>query len=311
MPLLPAVQCDDDVDHLRTDVATCVAAIAAVAAQEGLPATAASFYEDGSALVGSVGDSVIKIFAPFDEDLCNTEQRVLTTIDSRLTCPTPALERRGTFEGWPYIVMRRLDGVPLSNIWDDLPSTDKKRLCAAMGQATAELHQLSTSAIDDIPPQWESFLQQQRTSAVDRQRKHPIPEPWLAQIDPFLASVQLRESSPVLLHTELMRAHFLVEQQRGEWQLSGLVDFEPAMIGAAEYDFSSVGLFVTSGEPGLLRTFLQAYGYGDKDLDEQLQYRALAYTLLHRYSCLAWYFRFMPMEGLDTLEQLATRWWCF
>lgn len=312
MSHLPEVASDDDVDALRKDVTTCRNAIAAAARREGLPeADEATFFEDGSALVGAAGNFVIKMFAPFDHELMTTEHRVLTAIDSNLSCPTPQLDRVGTFEGWPYLVMTRLPGVPLSTVWQDLPLPEKQRLCRNIGRTAAELHDLPTTALQDLPPQWSPFIVEQRETAVTRQTRHPIDPAWLARIEPFLAQVSLTDEAPVLLHTELMRGHFLTEQRGDRWELSGLVDFEPAMLGHREYDFSSIGLFVTSGEPTLLGHLLQEYGYADSDLDSAFQQRALAYTLLHRYSCLAWYFQFMPMEGLDTLEQIAERWWQF
>lgn len=39
----------------------------------------------------------------------------------------------------------------------------------------------------------------------------------------------LRDTPQVLLHTEIMREHLLVSQDR---QLSGMIDFEPAMPGS-------------------------------------------------------------------------------
>jgi hygromycin-B 7''-O-kinase len=92
-------------------------------------------------------------------------------------------------------------------------------------------------------------------------------------------------------------------------RLSGLFDFEPAMVGAPEYDFSSLGLFVSCGDARFLRRTLLAYGYAPHALDEALSCRLMAYTLLHRYSNLRWYLERLPAPGDTSLEQLATRWW--
>jgi hygromycin-B 7''-O-kinase len=82
------------------------------------------------------------------------------------------------------------------------------------------------------------------------------------------------------------------------------------MAGAAEYEFASVGLFVTCGEREPLRRLLLAYGYRPTDLGEPLQRRLLAYALLHRYSNLRWYLdRLPPPPGAETLEALARHWW--
>ena len=112
-----------------------------------------------------------------------------------------------------------------------------------------------------------------------------------------------------LLHTELMREHLLVEHDGAGWQLSGLFDFEPAMLGAAEYDFASFGLFVACGDSRFLRRTLLAYGYRHDQLDAALQCRLMAYAMLHRYSNLRWYLERLPAQGATSFEELAARWW--
>jgi hygromycin-B 7''-O-kinase len=107
-----------------------------------------------------------------------------------------------------------------------------------------------------------------------------------------------------------MRAHVLAVRDGTGWSLSGVVDFEPAMVGAPEYELASVGVFLTCGSGPALRTLLLAYGYGEGELGLPLQRRLLAYTLLHRYSNLRWYLeRIPPGDGVSTLDALAARWW--
>jgi hygromycin-B 7''-O-kinase len=112
-----------------------------------------------------------------------------------------------------------------------------------------------------------------------------------------------------LLHTELMREHLMVANEGSGWQLSGMFDFEPAMLGAPEYDFASYGLFVACGDGRFLRRSLLAYGYRDDQLNAALQNRLMAYAILHRYSNLRWYLERLPVPDATTLEQLAAHWW--
>src|SRR5438309_8349658 len=48
----------------------------------------------------------------------------------------------------------------------------------------------------------------------------------------------------------------------GTWTLSGLLDFEQAMIGDRAYEFVTVGLLVSRCDPRLLGRILAAYGRG-------------------------------------------------
>jgi hygromycin-B 7''-O-kinase len=60
----------------------------------------------------------------------------------------------------------------------------------------------------------------------------------------------------VLLHTEVTRDHLLASP--GTWALSGLLDFETAMIGDRAYEFAAAGLWIPSGDPRLLGRLLAA-----------------------------------------------------
>jgi hygromycin-B 7''-O-kinase len=145
----------------------------------------------------------------------------------------------------------------------------------------------------------------QRAQCLSRQRKLGLPALWADQIPGFLDALALSSGPPVLLHTELMREHLLVTPD--PWRLSGLVDFEPAMPGAREYEFAAVGAFLSEGDGRFLRRMLLAYGYDQSQLDAALRRRFLAW-LLHRYSDLPWYFSRLPGPASPTLGALADRW---
>jgi hygromycin-B 7''-O-kinase len=146
------------------------------------------------------------------------------------------------------------------------------------------------------PVDWAAFIGEQRAVCVERQRKRGLDAWWLERIPAFLDGVDLGAEPPVLLHTEVMSAHLL----RRNGVLSGLFDFEPAMRGAFEYEFASVGLFVTKGDRECWRALVEAYG---RVPDPR---RVMAYALLHVYSNMPRYLREMP-DG-DSFDELAVQW---
>jgi hygromycin-B 7''-O-kinase len=162
---------------------------------------------------------------------------------------------------------------------------------------------------------WRTFVERQMAGCVERQRRCGVPERWLEQIPDYLASVDLRLDDPpppVLLHTEIMRDHLLADRRGAGWELTGMIDFEPAMVGHPEYELASVGTMVARGDLSLLRAYLLGYGYRESDLTPELGKRMMAYALLHRYSNLAWYMELMPMsDALATLDDLERAWWSF
>ncbi|MGW0532981.1 aminoglycoside phosphotransferase family protein [Streptomyces sp. NPDC003032] len=306
--MLPEVNTDEEFDRVIPDEAVMRPGAEDLCARLGLAGAPLTRYPEGSMPVYAVGDRhVLKLFPAVDADDATTEARVLSHVQGRLPVPTPQMRDAGAYEnGWRYVLMSRLPGEGLATAWPDIPRADRERIVADAAEALAALHALDPEPLSDVlgPGDWDAFLAGQRVGAVDRQRKRALPESWLEQIPDFLDSVPLPadgRGGRSLLHTEFMRQHLVVDRA-DHWRLTGLFDFEPAMIGDPAYDFVGVGVFVTRAEPGLLPRFMKEYGttYDPRQL--------LAYTLLHVYSHLPWYMRELPAPPEPTLEALAETW---
>ena len=199
--------------------------------------------------------------------------------------------------------MTRLRGECLKNLWPSLALERKERICTVIGTIARTLHESDPSTCKASSLDWKSFHELQIRECASRQRRLGLDESLARQIPEFLESVTIKKTSHVLLHTEIMLDHIFADQLDDELQVTGLIDFEPAMVGLPEYEFASIGLFVTQGNPRLLRAFMSGYGQA---ADEELHRRIMYFALLHRYSKLSWYLKFMP--GGDTLEGLAKKW---
>lgn len=309
--ILPPASTVAEFTAIRRDEAALRPGVDAILASHHMSGSVTRF-SDGSLPVYAIGAShVLKLYPPVFAPERETEASVLSAVAGKLPIPTPRVEGIGEHSGWSYVLMSRLHGESLSTAWPRLTADDRERLLADLGRALAALHALREPALDTIgPPDWAAFVAEQRATAVERQRAKGLEETWLAQLPAFLESVPLEAADPsVLLHTEVMREHLLVREVEGRWELSGLFDFEPAMRGAAEYELASVGVFVSSGDPQLLRTLLRAYGYRDDQLDEAFARRLLAYAIVHRYSNLRWYLERLPPLDAPTLDALARQGW--
>jgi hygromycin-B 7''-O-kinase len=284
-----------------------------VARRAGLPGDRVARFPEGSLPVYAVGDSgVLKLYPPcyaFEEAI---ETSALRAIEGRVGIPTPRVLATGEADGWRWLAMSRLEGESLARAWPRISAADRARLVESLGRSLALLHACPSDGLAVPRPDWATFVREQSASASTRQRARGLPEAWVERIPDFLdreTAPARPDGAPVLLHTEVMREHLLVRESSGGFLLSGLVDFEPAMVGAAEYEFASVGVFVTGGEAGLLRRLLVAYGSPERDLGPALSRRFLAYALLHRYANLPWYLRRVPPpEGARTLDDLAQAW---
>ncbi|MCF6422670.1 aminoglycoside phosphotransferase family protein [Amycolatopsis tucumanensis] len=293
---LPTAETEEQFEALNPqDLATGVEALARRLGIRG----EVSRFATGSLPVYACGDGlVLKLYPPAYPADFATESRVLRVVDGRLPVATPRVLDTGELDGWRYLLMTRLPGVPLGEV----PVAEQIRLAPALGAALAALHALDVPDLG--PSSWAGFVTEQAASAVTRQPA--LDQVWARQIPSFLDSADLGSPSPVLLHTEVMAEHVLAVPDGGGWRLSGLFDFEPAMRGAPEYEFAAIGIFVTRGSPEYLRALLDGYGLVP---DDDFPARCLAYLLLHRYSNLASYFKHMPAPAEPTLEALAHAWW--
>jgi len=260
----------------------------------------------GSVPVFAAGDRyVVKLFFQSDRRHFETEVTALMRVHAALSIPTPRVVASGERDGWWFVVMTRLAGRSLVDVWPTLGFDERCRLVRDVGTSLAELHAIATDNLAPLAVDWSRFIREQRESCRERQATNGLGPPWLDGIDDYLDRwCPADDGRRVVLHTEIMREHLLVDQQQDGWRLSGLFDFEPAMVGAPEYEFASVGIFLTCAEPGLFRIALDAYGL---PFDDALALRVMAYTLLHRYSNLRWYLERLPVVHSD-LESLARSW---
>lgn len=245
-------------------------------------------FEGGSLPVFAIGDDlVLKLFPPEYHDEAPIEVAVMEAVHGRLPVPTPRLHAAGLLDDWAYVLMSRLHG--------EEPVVPDVEVSARVGEMLKALHAVKPPAVLG-PVDWAAFVAERRAVCVERQRKRGLDARWLERIPAFLGGVDLGAEPPVLVHTEVMSAHLL----RRNGVLSGLFDFEPAMRGAFEYEFASVGLFVTKGDRECWRALVEAYG---RMPDPR---RVMAYALLHVYSDMSRYLREMP--GGDSFDELAVRW---
>ncbi|GAA2613563.1 aminoglycoside 3'-phosphotransferase/choline kinase family protein [Streptomyces tubercidicus] len=297
---------DDEWDAIVPDEAVMRPGAAALCTRLGIRADPLTRYPAGSQPVYAVGNRfVLKLFPAAAADVGETEAHVLTHLQGRLPIPTPYVHDAGEYEnGWRYILMSRLRGTDLAVTWPRIPRADQDRIATEAGETLAALHALDPSPLTGVlgPGDWDAFLDGRRTTAVDRQRAHGLPAPWLEQIPDFLAAAPPCAPGPdVLLHTAFMRQHLTVDEH-DDWRLTGLLDFEPAMLGRPAYDFVTVGLHVSRADPRLLSRILRAYGETFTPTD------LLTHTLLHVYGNLARYLRELPAPPEPTLESLAETW---
>jgi hygromycin-B 7''-O-kinase len=303
--MLPAVRTDEEWQAVVWDEQVIRPAAEDLAGRLGLAGAGLRRYPDGSRPVYAAGDRrVLKLYPTVSAPDGVTEARVLEYLDGKLPVATPELLACGEYEnGWRYVLMSQLPGTELAAAWPAISRAHQERAVSEAGELLAALHGLDPEPLGAVvgPADWAAFLAGQCATAALRQREVELPEVWLSQVEGFLESVPLAPGRErVLLHTEVIREHLLVNPGTGT--LSGLLDFETAMTGDRAYEFAAAGMFVPRGDPRLLSRLLTGYGRGFDPRE------LLAYTLLHRHSNLPECLAQLPAPPEPTLDSLALTW---
>jgi hygromycin-B 7''-O-kinase len=314
-PALVSDKLDREWDALASETCRFLPAAREICRRHGLPDGGLERFSEGSTPVFAIGDGlVLKIFCPYYHTDYLAELAFLKTVHRSLPVPIPELAAHGDIDGWPYLVMSRLEGRILSDVWTDLSVDDRGSVVEQIGRALACLHAIPvTEGMAPLRVDWRAFLEERSRAAVEQQRRKGVGREWLEQIESFLSenAALLERSSPgVPLHTEPTDSAWLVRPNGDRWILCGLLDFADSMTGDPEYDFPAVGIFITKGDRALFGRFLAAYDHDRKNLDDSLITRLMMLTLLHRYCHLPWFISLSGFESpTPSLRSLAAFWY--
>ena len=150
-PQFPHVTTMDDYERIRRADALFDPGVAAICETLGLSLPAIARYPDGSLPVYSLGDSlVLKVYPPFERMERDREASVLRAIEGRLPIPTPAVRAVGEWGDWGYLLMDRLPGRSLKEVWPALPSRVRLRLAEELGAALAALHEARGPRLEGV-----------------------------------------------------------------------------------------------------------------------------------------------------------------
>lgn len=291
----------------------CMKLACAIFEKHHLPVDCTRITEGSRLLVSSADRYIIKVFSPEDIDFARTETVFLAHLYGKLPIHTPELVASGHWGIYPYIIMEQLEGMPLSRIWNRLSAGEHRDIIERLAVAVHAMHTLPSRFLVKTPFQWHPFIEHQEKALLDNHRSYGLSRPWLDQLLDYMGTCRLDLHDPARLaplHTELMLEHIFIKKSGTRWVLSGLIDFEPSMIGRIEYEFCSVGLFLTQGDKDLFHTFLSSYGYPEAELTDELSRSVMGLMLLHRYSNLKWFLTFLPEDAQFTeLRHLEQYWY--
>ncbi len=264
-------------------------------------------------------DWVVKIFAPFWAGDASKELEIYYILADYPDLLTPHVIAHGTIattQEWPYIVMTRLPGLRLGEVWPHVPLANRLAIMHHLAEMVQTLHAVPTGRVTTMDIQqeaWVAFVERQMAgAAAHHQRNSSLPKHLLAQLPGYLAdALPLFPSDfrPTIINCDLTCDHVLLTEQDGHWHITGLIDFGDVQVGHVDYEWVALHLSLLDADRDLLRAFLCTYGW-EQVVDERFSRRMMAYSLLHLFSDMRPFVgRLGGPERVQRIEELETALW--
>ena len=288
MTSLPSVVDYESYRPWRADPSRWLPVALDIARSHGLACAAPHVFTTGTNLVVALDARLIlKIFPPLLRSQFVSEQRSLSQLRGRLSLPIPEIVAEGERDGWPYLVITRLEGIVGSEVWPSLPEEQKERVLGEIGAVIAEVQRVPPGALCEIGPRWDEFMRRQMAGCRARHERLGLKPKFLNGLDDLLRDAAMMipmDAPPVILTGEYIPENLLFAEHDGRWRLAGLFDFGDVQTGWREYDLLGPSAFMAAGRPRRVRSLFEGFGYLRTDMNFALKRRLMALMLLHRAS---------------------------
>lgn len=264
-------------------------------------------------IVFLIGNSlVLKIYRPF-RNCFERETKALDFVCGKTEIKTPEIAHSGEFEHFRYVLTTQISGKPFTrNDWLHIPEKTQIDFISKLAAGLKQIHALDAATFDC---DWTAFVKERAETFIQRQIAHGVNEKIIKVLPKFIEeNLKLvpTEKRTVFMHADVHFGNLRVMNENGNLQISGLFDFADSRRGFYEYDFLAVGVLMIQGQGKLQREFFKAYGYAEKDLDEQMRKRLMMLTMLYETADLRRYAMRLKPEAVDfSLDELEKGIWSF
>ncbi|MCD9185140.1 MAG: aminoglycoside phosphotransferase family protein [Pyrinomonadaceae bacterium] len=264
-------------------------------------------------IVFLIGDDlVLKIYRPFRKCF-ERETKALDFVNGKTAIKTPEIVQTGEFEHFRYVLTTQISGKPFTrNDWLKIPEKTQIDFILKLAAGLKQIHELDAATFDC---DWAAFVKDRAETFIERQIAHCVNEEIIKVLPEFIEE-NLKfvptDKQMVFMHADVHFGNLRVINENGNLQISGLFDFADSRRGFYEYDFLAVGILMIQGQGTLQREFFKAYGYAEKDLDEQMRKRLMMLTMLYETADLRRYALRLKPEAVDySLDELEKGIWSF
>lgn len=286
MASLPFLTDYDSYRAWRADTSRCLEVGLDIARSHGLASAEPHVFATGTNLVIALDARLIlKIFPPMLRGQFVSERGSLSQLRGHLSLPIPEIVAEGERDGWPYLVITRLDGIVGSEVWPALPEDQKERVLGEIGAVIAEVQRAPPGVLCEIEPRWDDFMRRQMAGCRARHERLGLKPKFLSGLDDLLRDAAIPLDPPqVILTGEYIPENFLLAEAGGQWRVAGLFDFGDVKTGWCEYDLLGPSAFMAAGRPRRVFRLFEGFGYSPADVNFAVKRRLMALMFLHHAS---------------------------
>jgi membrane complex biogenesis BtpA family protein len=224
---------------------------------------------------------------------------------SKAGVPCPQIIKAGFHSGFSraWNICEVAPGQNLEELWEEMPHSGKVALCAQIGAAVAKIHSIHPATYGQeviLPGSWyRTWLEKvfsnleamgiYKKEELEIMKGEVVPQFLAGYLLPFLTTV----------HGDILQKNFFVEKKKGNYHISGIIDWETAGLGNPWADII-LGAWWISGEYGGDKSLYTATldGYSNALTDTSLSLSLKQAQEMNPYLDLFWYLNILWVRPL-------------
>ena len=251
----------------------------------------------------SYPEKVILRFSNENPEKFGLEKEIrVNKIIQRLGLPVPRIifyDKTKKLIPYEFVIMSKLEGEDLDFVWNKLSKKEQMQIAEKMGEILGKIHSVKFNSFGLLLPKGISdegkfslkeVGEEARANAASfkilsdglsdlgKFASYKIINPeFTAEVANFIIknkALSETNEKPALIHGDFFSANFRVKKIKGNWFITGLIDFEYAAAYTREFDFIKLarnGFLQGCIKDAILKGY-QKYQVIDKNFDKKVEY---------------------------------------
>jgi len=248
--------------------------------------------EEGGNLLLLINDKLIlKCVPPHWDNQGKAEIEAFRLLQNKLPSQTPDVMQHGELNGWVYLFQNLLPGSSLADYWGEMSFANKQKIVKQIAEIINAMHGIKLTESSSLRLDWKAYYQELSEDCIPRHQRKGLPKSLVSQINEYLESTgqntyevldDLKESEgDLFIHMDLHPWNIMVEEQAGDYSVSGILDFGDAVVGRSKLlELATPLLFLCQGNPELCKTLLENYKFLPEVDRSALKQKLMAVSLL-------------------------------